>query len=221
MPRIITNLWFDTEALEAAEYYCSIFPNSEITRVAIEDLEVHRRELTGYCYRMLGSGSEAEDAVQETMLRAWRAPTASKVGPASGPGCTASPPTCAPTWGAARSAGPGRWTSAPPHARSGAPRGRVARGSWITPIADSSVLDPGADPAEVAAERDTIRLAFVSALQHLPATPARRARAVRRAALAGGRGGRVARDVDGVGQQRAPAGPGHAGRRADGEPRHR
>ena len=33
MPRIIPNLWFDTEALEAAEYYCSIFPNSEITNV--------------------------------------------------------------------------------------------------------------------------------------------------------------------------------------------
>lgn len=34
MPQIITNLWFDTEAREAAEYYCSIFPNSEIIRVA-------------------------------------------------------------------------------------------------------------------------------------------------------------------------------------------
>ena len=38
-----------------------------------QSLEQHRTELTGYCYRMLGSSFEAEDGAQETMLRAWKA----------------------------------------------------------------------------------------------------------------------------------------------------
>ena len=137
----------------------------------VDDLETHRRELTGYCYRMLGSGAEAEDAVQETMLRAWQAADrfegrssvrtwlyriATNVCTDMGrsPQRRARPIDLGP----ARSPDPVHLADVLPES------------SWITPIQDSSVIDLGGDPADIVAGRDTIRLAFVSALQQLPAT---------------------------------------------------
>ncbi|HWI73864.1 MAG TPA: sigma-70 family RNA polymerase sigma factor [Baekduia sp.] len=134
------------------------------------ELESHRRALTGYCYRMLGSGSEAEDAVQETMVRAWKASgrlqeraalkawlyrIASNVcfDMLQGPQRRAQPMDMGPASAA--------------DASLGEPLGEHA---WIQPIADAKVsVDSGGDPADVAADRETLRLAFVAALQHLPA----------------------------------------------------
>ena len=133
-----------------------------------QELESHRRALTGYCYRMLGSGSEAEDAVQETMVRAWRAADRLE------------------ERGALKSwlyriasnvcfdmlQGPQRRALAmdlgPASAADGALGAGLPESAWIQPIADSRVLPPEADPAEVADQRETLRLAFVAALQHLP-----------------------------------------------------
>ena len=132
------------------------------------ELEDHRVELTAYCYRMLGSGSEAEDAVQETLTRAWRNFDRFE-GRAS-----------VRTWlyriatnvcfdllkASQRRAQPmdlaGR---APPTVRSAAHRPRPA-GSL--PVPDGRVLAVGGDPAELTVARESIRLAFIAALQHLP-----------------------------------------------------
>ena len=134
-----------------------------------DGLEVYRRELTGYCYRMLGSAFEAEDAVQDTLLRAWQA-AARFEGRSS-----------VRSWlyriatnvcldmlrGRTRRARPMELgPSCPPEVSSLA---RVLpEHSWVSPIADDRVLPQDSDPAEVAVARETIRLAFVTALQHLP-----------------------------------------------------
>ena len=132
------------------------------------ELEQHRSALTGYCYRMLGSGFEAEDAVQETMVRAWR--NADRLQQRA----------ALKSWlykiaqnvcfdmlqGAQRRAQPMDLEQASTADRTldaGLPES-----AWVHPIEDARVIPSGGDPAEVAAAKETIRLAFIAALQHLP-----------------------------------------------------
>jgi RNA polymerase sigma-70 factor, ECF subfamily len=132
-----------------------------------QQLEQHRKELTGYCYRMLASPFEAEDAVQETLLRAWR-------GYERFEGRAAlrswlyriATNVCIDMAGSrARRATPMDFGPAKaPVAENLNIPGEVV---WPQPIPDSMVAE-AVDPGEVAVAHETIRLAFVAALQHLP-----------------------------------------------------
>jgi RNA polymerase sigma-70 factor, ECF subfamily len=132
-------------------------------------LEAHRRELTGFCYRMLGSGSEAEDAVQESMIRAWRA-----IDSFEGRSSLRS-------WlyriannvcvdmlrSPQRRARPMEMGPSTPIAEAKAIDARPEH-AFVQPVADEKVIDLRGDPATVSAARESIRLAFVAALQKLP-----------------------------------------------------
>jgi len=134
---------------------------------AVLSLEQHRVELTGYCYRMLGSAFEADDAVQETLLRAWRG-----LGRFEGRASLR-------TWlyriatnvcldmaqATQRRARP---MDLGPAGTAEMPLGDpLPQETWVLPIPDGRVLEDG-DPAELAVARETVRLAFVAALQQLP-----------------------------------------------------
>jgi RNA polymerase sigma-70 factor (ECF subfamily) len=134
-----------------------------------EEFEQYRRQLTGYCYRMLGSAFEAEDAVQETMIRAWQ-----RIDSFEGRSTVRS-------WlyriatNVCLDMLRGRQRRAQPMDLGGSYTAdaftstTLPESAWVTPIPDSRVLPDDGDPAELAATRDTIRLAFVTALQQLPA----------------------------------------------------
>ena len=132
------------------------------------DLEQYRVELTAYCYRMLGSAFEAEDAVQETLIRGWRA-----IDRFEGRSALR-------TWlyriatnvcfdmlkGRQRRArpidlGPASTFNTPLPA----PLPEI---TWVEPIPGSLLLSESGDPAELALSRESVRLAFVTALQRLP-----------------------------------------------------
>ena len=138
--------------------------------LARDEYERIRRELTGYCYRMLGSLFDADDAVQETMIRAWRS-----IDRFEGRSAVR-------TWlhriatnvcidmlrGRSRRAVPmdfGPATSG----RATDPGPPLPEHEWILPAPDGRILADSADPAQLAASRESVRLAFIAALQRLPA----------------------------------------------------
>ncbi len=132
------------------------------------ELESHRRELTAHCYRMLGSPFEAEDAVQDTLLRAWRS-----IERFEGRSSLRS-------WlyRIATNVCLDMLDSKQRRARpmdlgeARAPDGPIGEilpeTTWIEPVPDALVVPQAGDPAAVAEAHETIRLAFVAALQHLP-----------------------------------------------------
>ena len=139
--------------------------NDETVRDDPSALERYRVELTGYCYRMLGSSFEADDAVQETLVRAWKGQ-----GRFEGRSSVRS-------WlyriatnvcldlldGRRRRALP---MDLGPSADGGGVE--LPGSTWLQPVHDDRVVALGTDPADVAVARASIRLAFVAALQHLP-----------------------------------------------------
>jgi RNA polymerase sigma-70 factor, ECF subfamily len=132
-----------------------------------QQLETHRTALTGHCYRMLGSVVEAKDAVQETFIRAWR--SADRFEGRSS----------LRTW-LYRIATHVSLDALSDRARRHRPielgsHGTVddsleerPREHWVEPIPDALAVPEDADPAGRLILRESIRLAFVAALQHLP-----------------------------------------------------
>jgi RNA polymerase sigma-70 factor, ECF subfamily len=136
-------------------------------QVDVAQLETHRPALVGHCYRMLGSAFDAEDAVQDTMVRAWRS-----LDRFDGRSSLR-------TW-LYRIATNVCLDALGDRARRVRPMEERAAGSiddpletrprthWLEPIPDARVLPSDADPFELTALRQSTRLAFVATLQHLP-----------------------------------------------------
>jgi RNA polymerase sigma-70 factor, ECF subfamily len=135
----------------------------------LDELDVYRGELTGYCYRMLGSGLEAEDAVQETLLRAWRASTQFEGRSSVRAWLYRIATNVCIDMGrhVQRRARPADMGPASPadESRLGP---MLPESTWVTPIPDGRVSSASGDPAEIVGGRESVRLAFVAALQLLP-----------------------------------------------------
>ncbi|HUS60680.1 MAG TPA: sigma-70 family RNA polymerase sigma factor [Acidimicrobiales bacterium] len=133
------------------------------------EFEQHRIELTAHCYRMLGSATEAEDAVQDALVRAWRAADGFE-GRSSVRSWLYSIATnvCLDMLRSRKR----RATPMDLQGPSTADDRNLAtlpESTWLEPMPDGRVLRSEGDPAELAIARESVRLAFVAALQHLPA----------------------------------------------------
>jgi RNA polymerase sigma-70 factor (ECF subfamily) len=136
-------------------------------RVQAEQLEQYRRELTGYCYRMLGSVHEAQDAVQDTMLRAWKASATFEDRAGLRPWLyrIATNVCIDMLKGRSRRALP--MDVAQVGTSSSRLVDRRPEETWIGPAPDSWTLPPDSDPADHAVSRESVRLAFIATLQRL------------------------------------------------------
>jgi RNA polymerase sigma-70 factor, ECF subfamily len=134
----------------------------------VQSAEPFRRELLAHCYRMLGSATEAEDLVQETLLRAWRA--YGSFDPAKGGLRTwlykIATNACLSWLGSRQARTLPSDLSQPSHEPPLGPAHTEI--PWLQPLPDVWLTSPS-DPANLAVKRDSVRLAFVAALQHLPA----------------------------------------------------
>jgi RNA polymerase sigma-70 factor, ECF subfamily len=138
-------------------------------RFDLAELEHFRGELTGYCYRMLGSGLEADDAVQEAMVRAWRNADGFE-GRSSLRSWLYRIATnvcidmCRQVQRRARPTDFGP-SSPPDESHLGS---ILPEATWVTPVPNGAFGARTTDPADIVGDRESIRLAFVAALQHLP-----------------------------------------------------
>jgi RNA polymerase sigma-70 factor, ECF subfamily len=132
-----------------------------------ESLEQYRGELTGYCYRMLGSPFDAEDAVQETLVRAWRGLDGFEGRSALRSWLYRIATNVSLDMIEARKRRAMPMDLGPAQEPIAGNLNVLPESTWVEPIPVDRVVPEG-DPADVAVARETIRLAFVAALQHLP-----------------------------------------------------
>jgi RNA polymerase sigma-70 factor (ECF subfamily) len=149
-------------------------PNAIFGGMERAEYERLARELTGYCYRMLGSPFDAEDAVQDTMVRAWREYDRFEGRSSLRTWLHRIATNVCIDMLRKRTRRSVPMELEPPTRAEGAriPQPLSER-TWVLPIPDARLAGSNADPAEQVVSRETVRLAFVAALQRL--TPRQRA----------------------------------------------